>query len=63
MPRSNMPWLAQFNANDRLQLLLLLRCVHDFPDHELNILKVNIITTDVFDLPLDVIRMHQDILC
>jgi hypothetical protein len=54
--------LSKFNADNSLQLLLLLRGIHDLPHHQLNVMEINIIPTNVLDLPLNEIRMHQHIL-
>lgn len=57
-----MPRLPEFNADNSLQLLLLLRGIHDLPHHQFYIMKINIVATNVLNLAFDEIRMHKHIL-
>lgn len=62
MPCPDVSRLAKFNTHHSLKLLLLLGRIHDFPDHKLYIMEIHIIATNVLNLPLDEIRVHEDIL-
>jgi len=55
--------LAKLNTHNSLKLLFLLGGCHDFTDKQLYVVKINIVTADIFYFSLDEVWMHQNILC
>jgi len=55
--------LAKLYTHNSLKLLLLLGGRHNFTDKQLYIVKINIVTANIFYFSLDEVWMHQNILC